>query len=261
MDLITITPHTDHEGKECLKMELTIDGATALGKHPETQLSFLYDSISNPTDSEKLRVSTFGGQIYTSTIIDWQKDPAQTIKVWTGKFPNENPAFIWQEHPKAFFLYYPDTAGNKKRESDITAMIAATNWALHEQQQIDKVAVDINERHNQLMMIKGHIQSSLRMLQSPIYKQDPKYTEQLKMVCSEMQKEIDYCFHKADLLFRITKSDLRSKDPVSKKYREFRNIDEVKNQDKTTIEIHEKQEEETAPDTSGQDGGSIGKSN
>lgn len=259
-DLITITPHKDHEGKECLKMELTIDGATALLGGKIKDMYDLYDTLSNPTDTEKLRIPPFGTIIYTAVDIDWTVNKNELIKVWDSKMDSRVILKQWKHDPKAFFLYYPDTAGNIKRESDITAMIAATNWALHEQQPIDKVAIDINERHNQLAMVKGHIQSGLKMLRSPIYKQDHQYVHQLNIVCVEMQKEVDYCFQKAELLYRITKADLRIKDPVSKKYREFRNIDEIKNQDKTTIELHEKQEETTV-DTTWQDGGSVSEGN
>lgn len=267
-----------HEGKDCLKVSLTIDGSTALedakSKDEVLTISDLFDNEWDQDDINKLLIAheglKFGGAkptIYTMAQIPYEKEPV-LIKVWNPK----EPILIlteWNSDPKKEFLFFPDHQ-NEERIKEVTAKIAAGMWATYSQQTVSAASLETNERYGILKDAYQGIMGAVRALKFDNYSnQDNLYYSQTKDVANNMEKEMDFCIHKIKLIEKLCDRNFELPEIISKLYRKMRGVTENSEQINSTTDGKENQENQTTeqgiseentstPNSEGNDGSHVG---
>jgi hypothetical protein len=244
--LISITNHVDEFKKNCLLVELTIDGATKLAnmaEQPEAfiDMSELYDNEPDNNDLLKMRFSSLGDQIYTRAIVPWDETPVQVANMWKTNEEKLDIVARWLTDPKEKFYFYPQEKDNAERQKDITAKMSATTWAIYSQQSVNAAALETTARHNVVAIAFGKVDEVKRVFNYDNYKQDDKYYEKLAELSTEMEKELDFCAQKMRLLHALTGNDYNSAEVVSRLYRDLRKVshDKVNMNVKHTIDNKE----------------------
>ena len=238
--LLDIISGEDSFGKKCLKVELTIDGATLLDElisHGESNqhiMAQLHDNKPGVKDTLYLRISATGDRIYTEAYIDWDDEPAQVINEWR---PTEGDMIDrWAKNPKEVFYFYPQEKENAERRKDIEAKVKATSWAVYSQESIPTAAIETNNRHNQLKEAYEKIREAMKVFNYKVHKRDHLYYDKLQEAVVEMESEMDVCLAKMKLLKSVGGNDFNTDISVSKAFRNFRKVVEEKTKMNVAVE-------------------------
>lgn len=234
-NLIKIEPHKDSEGKDCLKVSLTIDGAHLLYRDGLT----INDLWDNEPDKDGLKILfspagaelKFAGEtiiitghtIYSNVFI-LQDNMMHVIKVHqTKELADQSLIEKWRDNPAYEAIYYPKE-DNAERMAKITAKLAANQWATYSDEKLDIVILEINARWQILKRANEKVIEAYQTLNYKKYKQDDKYFDMLEPVKKEKEKEIDYCFEKMNIIRIISNGNYNITDTISKVYKKYRGV-------------------------------------
>lgn len=199
-----------------LKLDLTIDGATLIES--------LQKGIGVP-ESNIIKAVSEGLTFYH----------LDATKIWCGEFfgnefhktdewtciPN-GPSKSFLEEGYTFTYKYEKEASEERRRY-LTAKRAATNWAVFSRDKVIDTAIEINNRHQRLAKACYKLMEAQEVFEYDKYKHDEEYFNKIKDSCDYIQKEMDYCMAKMDILRVITKNDVTSNRIVSDMYKESKN--------------------------------------
>lgn len=263
MNLITITPCKDDKQKSCMKVELTVDGAekmnAAIEAGTEIGISDLYD---NEPDKDGRKLTFSPGQL-SSTVLIPQENRLYTINVHKNEDTNSYYVFnLWTKDPKAAILFYPDK-DNDTRMNEVTAKLAANQWAVYSDEKLRNVSIETNDRHQILCRVNEKTHEAIQTFKYQKYKQDDKYEDLLKSASRQIEKEIDYCREKMNIIKLICGNDYNRTETVAKLYKAYRGV-VVTEEEKLKVKLVSNDKKETtaeaegAPDPKGETGSSIG---
>jgi hypothetical protein len=259
MNLISITPHRDTKGKECLKVELTIDGATKIAESYPDPIS-ISDLWDNEPDKSGLKRLFSPGQI-DSTVFVPQENRLYTINIYkTEDKEAYYPVEKWMADPKAIILYYPHK-DNESKLAEVTAKLGANQWAVYSDEPLAKVAIETGDRHGLLCRASEKVNEAIQIFNYGKYNQDKIYRDLLRNSAKEIEKEIDYMKEKMKIMQLVSNNDFNLSETVAKLYKKYRGVTEQSIPKIKLVENGTKEqvaENASAPDSEGQNGESIG---
>lgn len=226
-NLIIVEPHVI-EKVTGLKVSLTIDGAEHL-KLEEPKGMWTIDDIYDNTpdkDGKKQIISVKSGEIFSTVFIP-QDNETVKVKVYRTVCPDIIRA--WEEDPKAEFIFLPDS-NNERVLEEVKCKLAANHWAMFSDQKLFDVAIEINARHQKLKAVNEKTIEAYQLLNYKGYHQDDKYEDLLKSVSAEVEKEMDFCIEKMNIVKKISGNDFNQDIQVSKLYKKFRGVIEEKSE-------------------------------
>ena len=199
-----------------LKLDLTIDGASFMNKMIDDGLE---DEGIAKCISEGLTFYRF--DIHTICCGEFIDNEFHKTDEW--KITNKDNLISFLTEKNYSYEYKYEKEASEERRRHLTAKRAATNWAVFSRDKVIDTAIEINNRHQRLAKACYKLMEAQEVFEYDKYKHDEEYFNKIKDSCDYIQKEMDYCMAKMDILRVITKNDVTSNRIVSDMYKESKN--------------------------------------
>lgn len=198
-----------------LQLDLTIDGAGVICKMQEDGChdDEIVDTVCRELDFYKMDQTTIhSGELFNG---EYHK-----IDEWVVLQNGVSKSFLEEGNT---FVYKYQKEASEERKRSLVAKMAAKNWVTFSSEKAIDGAMECNRRHVHLAKAFYMLLGIQELFEYKNYKQDEEYFNKIKDTCDFLQKEMDYCTAKMEMLGKITGGNLQSEDIVKdlhKKYRE-----------------------------------------